>query len=85
MTPAPIGALRGGDVQENAEILKAVLQGKGTQAQQDAVALNAALALQVAGAVPLLDHAQGVSVAKEILQTGTAWAKLAQLVYFLGN
>jgi len=85
VTPAPIGALRGGDVQENAEILKAVLQGKGTQAQQDAVALNAALALQVAGAVPLLDHAQGVSVAKEILQTGTAWAKLAQLVYFLGN
>ncbi|ABA24006.1 anthranilate phosphoribosyltransferase [Trichormus variabilis ATCC 29413] len=83
VTPAPIGALRGGDVQENAEILKAVLQGQGTQAQQDAVALNAALALQVAGAVPLLDHAKGVSVAKEILQTGTAWAKLEQLVHFL--
>lgn len=81
--PAPIGALRGGDVQENAQILKAVLQGKGTQAQQDAVALNASLALQVAGAVPLLDHAKGVSIAKEILQTGTAWAKLAQLVHFL--
>ncbi|MEA5565580.1 anthranilate phosphoribosyltransferase [Anabaena sp. UHCC 0399] len=85
VTPAPITALKGGDVQENAVILKAVLQGKGTQAQQDAVALNASLALQVAGAIPLMDHAQGVTVAKEILQTGTAWAKLAQLVEFLQN
>ncbi|MDF2387045.1 anthranilate phosphoribosyltransferase [Nostoc ellipsosporum NOK] len=85
VTPATIGALRGGDVQENAKILKAVLQGKGTVAQQDAVALNASLALQVAGVVPLLNHAQGVTVAKEILQSGTAWVKLEQLVQFLQN
>ncbi|MBE9198629.1 MULTISPECIES: anthranilate phosphoribosyltransferase [unclassified Nodularia (in: cyanobacteria)] len=85
VTSAPIAALRGGDVQENAVILKAVLQGKGTQAQQDAVALNASLALQVAGAIPLLDHAQGVSVSREILQSGSAWEKLAQLVQFLQN
>ncbi|WP_414549006.1 anthranilate phosphoribosyltransferase [Anabaena sp. CCY 0017] len=82
---APIAALRGGDVQENAVILKAVLQGKGTPAQQDAVALNASLALQVAGAIPLLDHAQGVSLSREILQSGSAWEKLAQLVEFLQN
>ncbi|MDP5338605.1 MAG: anthranilate phosphoribosyltransferase [Nodularia sp. (in: cyanobacteria)] len=80
---ATLAALRGGDVQENAVILKAVLQGKGTQAQQDAVALNASLALQVAGAIPLLDHAQGVSLSREILQSGSAWEKLAQLVEFL--
>ncbi|AUT03421.1 anthranilate phosphoribosyltransferase [Nostoc sp. CENA543] len=85
VTPAPITALKGGDVQENAVILKAVLQGKGTQAQQDAVALNASLALQVAGAIPLLDHTQGVKAAKEILQTGTAWTKLEHLVQFLQN
>lgn len=84
-TPATIGALKGGNVQENAEILQAVLQGKGTQAQQDAVALNASLALQVAGAVPWLDHAQGFRVAKEILQSGSPWEKLAQLVQFLQN
>ncbi|MEA5513025.1 anthranilate phosphoribosyltransferase [Nodularia sp. UHCC 0506] len=85
VTTAPIAALRGGDVQENAVILKAVLQGKGTQAQQDAVALNASLALQVAGAIPLLDHAQGVSLSREILQSGSAWEKLVQLVEFLQN
>ncbi|OCQ97330.1 anthranilate phosphoribosyltransferase [Nostoc sp. MBR 210] len=85
VTPVSIHALKGGDVQENAEILKAVLQGKGTTAQQDAVALNASLALQVAGAIPLLDHAQGVSVAREILQSGSPWQKLEDLVQFLSN
>lgn len=85
LTPAPIGMLRGGDVQENAEILKAVLQGKGTQAQQDAVALNASLALQVAGTIALLDHAEGIKIAKDILQSGAAWTKLEQLVEFLAD
>ncbi|MEO1183325.1 MAG: anthranilate phosphoribosyltransferase [Cyanobacteria bacterium J06636_27] len=51
LTPAPIGALKGGEVKENADILQAVLQGKGTQAQQDVVALNTALALEVGEAV----------------------------------
>jgi anthranilate phosphoribosyltransferase len=85
LTPAPIGMLRGGDVQENAVILKAVLQGKGTQAQQDVVALNASLALQVAGSIALLDHAQGIKIAKDILQSGAAWTKLEQLVEFLAD
>lgn len=85
VTPAAITALKGGNVQENAEILTNVLKGKGTSAQQDAVALNASLALQVAGAVPLLNHAQGVTVAKEILQSGSPWKKLEQLVEFLKN
>ena len=83
VTPAPISAVKGGNVQENAVILKEVLQGKGTQAQQDIVALNASLALQVAGAVPLLNHGQGVTVAREILQSGSAWTKLEHLVEFL--
>lgn len=83
LTPAPTGELRGGDVQENAEILRAVLQGKGTQAQQDVVALNAALALQVGGLIPMGDHQQGVIRAQEILHSGAAWLKLEQLVNFL--
>jgi anthranilate phosphoribosyltransferase len=83
LTASPTAALRGGDVQENVEILKAVLQGKGTQAQQDVVALNAALALQVGGVIPLGNHAQGISIAKEILHSGAPWSKLEQLVQFL--
>jgi len=83
LTPAPTAALRGGDLQENTAILTAVLQGKGTQAQQDAVALNAALALQVGEKIPFGDYASGINLAREILHSGAAWAKLQQLVQFL--
>ncbi|MFM7407260.1 MAG: anthranilate phosphoribosyltransferase [Cuspidothrix sp.] len=83
VNPATITAVKGGNAQENAVILQQVLQGKGTPAQQDIVALNASLALQVAGAVPMLDHGQGVNLAKEILQSGSPWTKLEQLVEFL--
>ncbi|ARV62709.1 anthranilate phosphoribosyltransferase [Nostocales cyanobacterium HT-58-2] len=88
LTPAPIEALRGGEVQENADILKAVLQGQGTQAQQDVVALNAALALQVGevldGATDITQaYIKGIAIAKEVLQSGEAWKKLEQLAEFL--
>jgi len=82
---APTGAIRGGDVSENAEILRNVLQGKGTPAQLNVVALNAAIALQVSELIPWGDHQKGISVAKEILSSGAAWSKLTQLVKFLKN
>lgn len=85
LTPAPTGALRGGDVEENALILRNVLQGKGTQAQQDAVALNASLALQVSGVVPLEDHKAGIEIARDVMDSGAAWSKLEQLIKFLGS
>jgi anthranilate phosphoribosyltransferase len=84
LTPAPITALKGGDVTENAAILTAVLQGKGTPAQRDAVALNAGLALQVGNVVPLGEHQQGVELATTVLNSGVAWDKLIELVRFLG-
>ena len=83
LKPADLSELRGGEVEENATILRNVLQGKGTPAQQDAVALNAALALQVGEVVPFGDHFQGVAIAKEIVNSGTAWSKLEELVKFL--
>ena len=82
LVSAPISALKGGEVTENAEILTNVLQGKGTQAQQDAVALNAALALQVGNVVAFGDTAQGVVKAQEIINSGAAWDKLQELVEF---
>jgi len=85
LTPAPTGALRGGDVEENATILRNVLQGKGTAAQQDAVALNASLALQVGAIVPLEDHKTGIEIARDVMNSGAAWSKLEELVGFLGQ
>jgi anthranilate phosphoribosyltransferase len=80
LIPAPLEMLRGGTVLDNAQILQAVLQGKGTQAQTDAVALNAALALFVGGAVE--DYFSGVRQAHQILGSGAAWDKLASLIEF---
>ncbi|MBD2102923.1 anthranilate phosphoribosyltransferase [Leptolyngbya sp. FACHB-261] len=81
LAPAPLSALKGGDVQENVAILQAVLQGQGTQAQRDAVALNAAIALRVGGAVD--NWAAGVVLSQDILQSGAAWEKLQRLATFL--
>ena len=87
LAKADIASLRGGELAENMTILRNVLQGKGTQAQQEAVALNASLALQVGGAVTgdTFEAAcvQGVTQAKEIIASGAAWDKLEQLVAFL--
>ena len=80
---ASLAELRGGEVEENATILRNVLQGKGTIAQQDAVALNASLALQVGEVVPFGEHLQGVNTAKEVISSGMAWTKLEELVAFL--
>lgn len=78
---APRETLVGGELAENVTILSQVLQGKGTQAQQDAVALNSALALQVAGRVNTWD--EGISLAREILRSGSGWDQLTKLVTFL--
>ncbi len=79
----PTEALKGGELAENKAILTKVLQGKGSVPQQDVVALNASLALQVAGIVPLGAHEAGIAQAKEILNSGAAWEKLEALVAFL--
>ena len=81
LTSASIESLKGGDVQENADILRAVLQGKGTQAQTDCVALNSGLALRIGGVAN--NWAEGVSLASEILKSGAAWSKAEALVKFL--
>lgn len=85
--PAPLSAIAGGEVQHNAEILRAVLQGKGTQAQRDVVALNAALALQVGGVIDSTadSYKAGFSLATDILTSGAAWTKVEQLVQFLNS
>lgn len=83
LTTASLDELKGGEVEENATILRNVLQGKGTTAQQDAVALNTSLALQVGQLVPFGDHYQGVTTAKEVISSGVAWSKLEELVKFL--
>ncbi len=81
LTPAPLSALRGGELSDNIAIMSAVLQGEATSAQQDVVALNSALVLQMAGKVTT--WSEGVTLAQQILTSGAAWDRLNQLVTFL--
>ncbi len=69
--------LRGGTPQENAAITRAILQGeKG--AKRDAVVLNAAAGLYVAGACSDIQH--GVSLAEHLIDSGAAAKKLEDFV-----
>ena len=80
---ASLASLKGGEIADNVAIMQAVLQGKGTIAQTNAVALNSALALWVAGDVE--DWSAGLAKAKAILSSGAAWEKLSALVAFLND
>lgn len=63
-------ALVGGDADENAERLKAALAGEDSVAHRDALALGAALALEVTGEVR--DAREGVERAREAIADGSA-------------
>lgn len=70
---APVDAIHGGDPAYNAAALRALLQGQHGP-YRDAVLLNAAAALMVAGAVDTL--AEGVEEAAETIDKGLANALL---------
>ena len=77
---ARIEDLRGGDRKENAQILRAILAGKERGPKRDAVLLNAAAALFVAGKAKSL--MEGVDQAAELIGTGKALAKLDELARY---
>ena len=75
---APLGTIRGGGPEENAERMKALLLGHGTRAERNAVALNAGALLLTAGLVPNLRL--GVTLALDTLLSGRAMRTLRGLV-----
>lgn len=69
--------IKGGDSKENAEILKSVLKGeKG--AYRDTVLLNAGIGIFTAGKTASIE--EGISVAREIIDSGAAYEKLQRLI-----
>jgi anthranilate phosphoribosyltransferase len=72
--------LAGGDAAHNAAGLRAVFDGRDRGAHRDAIVLNAALALEVTGAVS--NAAEGVRVAVEAIDRGDAARLLERLVEF---
>lgn len=76
IAPPPAGALTGGDANLNARLLRGLLAG-APGALQDIVCLNTAAALVVAERAT--DIANGLEMARQSLQNGTAAHALAQL------
>ena len=74
---AAIRDLQGGDREENARIIRDILQGEGG-ARRDVVLMNAAAALVVGGKAK--DLKDGVGLAAASIDSGAAARKLGQLV-----
>jgi anthranilate phosphoribosyltransferase len=74
---ATLESIRGGDVFENAKIVRRVLEGEGGP-REDMVALNAAAAFIAAGLSP--DFPGGIALARETIRSGKALGKLEALI-----
>jgi len=74
------GDLAGGDAAHNAAGLRAVFDGRDQGPHRDAIVLNAALALEVTGAVG--STAEGVRAAAEAIARGNAARLLEKLAEF---
>ena len=77
LQPATLADLRGGDREVNAAIIRRILRGEERGPKRDAVLLNAAAALFVAGKTESL--VEGWELAVEIIDSGKAAGKLAEL------
>ncbi len=79
MKRAPLSEIMGGDVHDNAQIIRDILEGKKS-AKRDVVLLNAAAALVAAGRADTLLEAMPKAV--ESLDSGAAKKKLEELKRF---
>ena len=77
LQPATLADLIGGDCRANAEIVRRILHGEERGPKRDAVLLNTAAALFVAGKTKTL--VAGWDLASETIDSGRASAKLAEL------
>lgn len=74
-----ISALKGGDVQENAIALRAILQGEKS-AYRDIVLANTAAVLSIYGSAP--DLTEGVRKAAEAIDSGFAWDNFCDYIAY---
>lgn len=73
-----VEALRGGDIEENAEAMELMLQGKGSEAYRQIVQLNAAACFLIADKVD--SFRAGLDLASDIISSGKGYDKLQQLI-----
>jgi anthranilate phosphoribosyltransferase len=78
LQPARLADLAGGDPETNAEIVRAIVDGRDRGPRREAIMLNAAAALLVSGLTRSL--VEGWEQAGHIIECGSAKAKLDELV-----
>lgn len=78
LQPTSLEHLAGSDSKANAEIVRRIFSREERGAKRDAVLLNSAAALLVAGKVKNLS--EGWELGEQLIQTGTAQKKLADLI-----
>ena len=76
--PASIGQLMGGEPEDNAEILRGILNTKLLGAKRDIVLLNSGAALWAAGKAENIEA--GIKLAEESIDSGAAEQKLDALI-----
>ncbi len=81
LTPISNNELRGGSLDTNKEILLNLLQGRGTQAQREVVALNTAFVLWASGLETNLS--KGIKVSLSCMDSSKPWNKFTDLKEFL--
>lgn len=77
---ASVSELRGGDPEDNAKILRGILDGSIKDAKRDVVILNAAAALWAGRRVA--DLHEGLNLSAEIIDSGAALRKLDHLIAY---
>jgi anthranilate phosphoribosyltransferase len=75
--PVSLQQLQGGDAFFNADIIRAVLNGKAAQAQRNIVLINAAFGIHVSGKSDSLKQAQKMAV--ESIDSGAALQALKRM------
>jgi anthranilate phosphoribosyltransferase len=78
LRPTTVDLLRGGDAEQNAAMLRDLLEGKDRSPRRDVVLLNAAIALAAGSG----DFAAALQEAEQSLESGAALAKLEAMVAF---
>lgn len=74
---ASLDQLRGGDREQNARIIRDILENRDRGPKRDSVLLNAGAAIHIGGRAK--DIAQGIQIARETIESGAAGAKLRAL------
>jgi anthranilate phosphoribosyltransferase len=77
---ASISQLRGGEPEENAAILRGILDGSIDGAKRDVVLLNSGAALWAAGMAKGIES--GIQLARQSLDSGAALKKLDDLIAY---